>query len=109
MPPCSGTERKLVNWRIPLCWNSQLKYIIPPSPPQHPALRYEYYTRPCDDENYCTVQYEYCVDALGAIHYEVNSYILTGFPDCEDAEDIILPIIIGQTSDCFIYHTPCNP
>ena len=107
LPPCSGTERKLVNWRSPYCWDAKLLFIIPKPYPDPP--RYEYYMKPCDNENYCTVQYSYCKDALGVIHYEVNTNFPTGVIDCEESDEVLMPHVIGNTSDCFIFHTPCNP
>lgn len=111
VPPCDEEARKVVTWQIPMCVNARLYGIVPPNPPAFPDVRYEYYIRSCSD-SYCSIEYEYCRDEFGVIHYNVNSYTpTTGTLGCSlEGWQVELPTEeIGETSDCYIIHTPCNP
>lgn len=110
-PPCSGPSRKSVIAKIPICWSAVLQYASL-------AEENRYIYIPCNTDEYCEVEFKYCVDSLGTLQSTINSitpnYPLDSTLTCfgSEAENIQLPVYPlpnGTMSDCFILHTPCNP
>ena len=103
IPPCNGTERLNVIFEYPICWKIVLYSIN-----QNPDLNIYYYL-PCDDDSYCEVTYSYCIDALG-LHTSASNGTLIGTPNCTlESWEITKPTsYVGEESDCYIIHTPCN-
>jgi hypothetical protein len=110
VPPYDGPLREIIEWRMPFCWKLQLVHITVPIPPDT-EFEYTYNYIPCSKNEYCAVEVEYCRDKNGVLQHTVNNNVPTGFPLCRiEGYDLDKPIIyIGEESDCFILHTPCNP
>lgn len=109
IPPCDGDERVTVEWRISFCWYAKLVNIIYPIPPGI-SIVYDYVYLPCNSDDYCSVVYTYCRDEHGVLQHTVDHYSPTGYPKCTlEGSQVVLPTNIGDDSDCYIYHSPCNP
>lgn len=108
-PPCSGTERKEMEVEMYICWRARLEYASIAQ-----ENRYVFY--PCNYDDYCEVEYSYCVDSLGVLQYTISdinpNFDLQDLGCSLEAEDVSLPEFPmfpnGSESDCFILHTPCN-
>jgi hypothetical protein len=110
VPPCSGTDRKEMTVKMYICWKAKLDYA--------PLIdKNLYYFYPCNTDEYCEVEYSYCIDSLGALQYTIGT-ATANFPSdstlsCfgSEAEEVPLPVYPapnGTESACFILHTPCN-
>lgn len=109
LPPCDQKPRKKITFDIPICMKAHLYYKAPP-----PLNDYRYLYLPCGDDAYCSVTYSYCVDYFGVAHHTVDPGSTShNFPySCtkEGYEIIPLPTgSVGDESECYIIHTPCNP
>lgn len=102
--PCDQKERKKIKFNSPVCWFARLYYKT------QNDLRYYYL--PCDDDAYCEVTYSYCVDKNGVVQSSPDpGFTPYNFPyDCFlEGHQVPLPTgEIGDESDCYILHTPCN-
>lgn len=106
VPPCSGKARKKIEWKVYTCWKMILVHNDP-----DPDNRI-YLSIPCGDDTYCKVTYSYCVDPFGIVQSNVSSYLGVNWPiTCTlEGYEIIKPITyVGEESECYIVHTPCNP
>ena len=112
LPPCSGTERKILKLNISICWRAKLVYA-----PLTPANNYLFL--PCNTDEYCEVEYSYCKDSLGIVQHDIIS-ATKNYNDstlsCLGTEGIdVMPLPTfptfpnGYETDCYILHTPCNP
>lgn len=105
IPPCNGTERREITFNIPICWHAKL-IVEDPIDPDNNIYLYEQ----CVDEAECYVTYSYCKDAFNNVQKEVKEFYSFGTPDCKlEAEYVVLPTALGDSSDCYHIHTPCNP
>ena len=103
LPPCNENARREITFDIPICWHAKLIFIDPLT------LDKTYLYEQCDDVADCKVTYSYCKDAFGAVHKEVVSHNPYETPTCNiEGEFVILPTDLGDSSDCYIIHTPCN-
>ena len=109
LPPCSTQTRTIMKWRMPVCWYAKLEFSIPG------ANNDRHIILPCEDPEYCEIEYEYCIDDLGIIHSDPTNTVFPVIPNCVlEGNEVILPddfigSLPGDESDCFILHTPCNP
>lgn len=106
LPPCEQKPRKEIKVEIPICWKVLL-YDITSNPTDYFYLYY-----PCDDDAYCEVTWEYCVDTNGIVHHTEGSGTKVNWaPKCTlEGYQVPLPTgYIGEESDCYILHTVCNP
>lgn len=111
LPPCTGTERKIMKLNINICWKAKLDY-APLS------MENNYLFFPCNTDEYCEVEYSYCIDSLGMVQHNITSATSNYNPytlSCLGSEgyEIELPKYPdddnGTETDCYILHTPCNP
>lgn len=101
VPPCNGKERTEITFNIPICWQA---ICISNSPLKHLYQQ-------CEDESECFVTYSYCKDLFNNVHKEVKEFYPSGTRTCvlEGHEILPLPTSLGDSTDCYIIHTPCNP
>jgi len=98
MPPCPGKSDK-ITFNYFLCW--KMKRIL------YFGEETIYYSI-CDDA-ICKVEREYCHEAMN-VNVTETIVGIDGTPDCGLEEELVdLPSEFDVWSDCFIYHTPCNP
>lgn len=112
LPPCSGTERFTMTLNINVCWKAKLQYA--------PLTMINHYIFiPCNTDEYCEVEYKYCIDSNGHVQHELYSssrnFDINDF-SCDETEGYeVMPLPTfptypnGYETDCYILHTPCNP
>lgn len=100
-PPCPG-QSEVYTFHRPLCMNIELISYF--------GDDYISY-RPCG-ENFCIESYTYCFDVSTGnfIPTRIGDPTLTGPVNCfTEANEIEVPEEYNQPTECFIYHSPCNP
>lgn len=103
LPPCTGDDRTQITFNVPICWKAKLGEITP---------NLIYYFYPCDDDAYCEVTYTYCMGSYGVPQHSTSNPVQYNFPytcTTQGHEIYPLPTVLGDSTDCYIMHTPCNP
>lgn len=101
-PPCPNQAYNSMNHWV--CWKIQcIEYLG----------EITLYYVACDYDNYCEETYSWCwqADEHGG-HYVRTSYEhhMVGSINCTlEGWQIHVPTVPGTESECYIYHTPCNP
>ncbi len=101
-PPCPNLSEKykFYHW---VCWNIEKIYY---SDQTHIIYR------ACDYDNYCEEEFRYCYDPIlrTNVKTRVSGPTLVGSINCTlEGHEVEVPEYYNYPSDCFIYHTPCNP
>jgi hypothetical protein len=97
MPPCPQQSQTIRVYHS-FCWKmTKIIYF------GHETIRFS----TCEG-NSCIEDITYCHNGLTIV--KSSTGYMTGPPDCALEEYMVtVPTVVGQSSDCFIYHTPCNP
>ena len=101
-PPCPKQSQKITfhHW---LCWHMEgIEYF---------GDFYVYYS-PCDYENECKESFTFCYDAEHnkIVRTRTSGPTLIGNINCaKEGYEVQKPTKPGEISECYIYHTPCNP
>jgi hypothetical protein len=101
-PPCPA-QSDIHIFRHWVCWNIEVVYYFG---------KYHIKHTPCDYDNYCEERYKYCYDPIANQNVKTRVYgpALVGSINCTlEASEVEIPDQIDQPTDCYIYHTPCNP
>jgi hypothetical protein len=106
-PPCDGPNPpELVTYKIPQCWEAEVIMYF-----GEKAVTF----RQCSDD-ICEVTYSICVDGQGGyVRTEISK--TGGTPSCTiEASSVLFPdpsnldpYPVGHKTDCYIYHSVCNP
>ncbi|MFH1050254.1 MAG: hypothetical protein V1779_04905 [bacterium] len=105
-PPCSTLNP--LHWRINhwVCWQMEWYYYFG---------QYHLVYHPCDYDNYCYEDCDFCWEPLpppnGAIIKLCLTPVMVGSVWCTyEGWQVDIPQQgNGNKSECYIYHTPCNP
>ena len=107
-----------------LCTNTP--YLVPPCPTQSQKLilNYNYCWKmkkimyhgvetirflPCGT-GYCTEEITFCFDVLTQSIIKTTYSFMTEPPYCSlEENEVEIPDNVGDESNCFLYHSPCNP
>lgn len=104
LPPCDVGSREF-NYSIPICWQATL-LVHDPSNSDNNIYMYE----PCEGA-ICEVTYSFCMGPMGHEKTVITSSLKNGPITCTtEGHDIELPTgYVGEYSECYFLHTPCNP
>jgi len=103
-PPCPGQSNvyTFYHW---VCYNIEL---ISYFGEDHIVYR------PCDYDNYCVESFTYCFQSIPPPGYfsktRVSGPTMVGSVNCTlEAWEVDIPDEYNTTTECYIYHTLCNP
>lgn len=99
IPPCPFQSQKLII-SYQLCWKMKKIFYFGEE---------IYQFLPCGTGS-CKEEITFCYNAGTLTFEKVSNLFLEVPPDCSLEEDEIdLPVNVGDESNCFLYHSPCNP
>jgi hypothetical protein len=102
IPPCP-TLSVTHTYRHWVCWKKELIQVF--------GITKMYYS-PCDYDSWCEEEIQYCYDPIANVYqrHRTNGPTLIGSISCTlEGSQVPDPEEIEEESECWIYHTPCNP